>query len=259
MSCCALAGRSRRHTIVRIFAVIITGLSIALVGGAAPAAAAPLTGIIVGNNIWAGAIDAGRGFTAVEGTVVVPRVDALCGTNSNVAIWVGLGGYLGMPFAQNGISVTPRGRSAWYELFDRNGNGPVVSVPLAMSSGDQVRLSLAFSAGHGTLTFVWRNLTRHVQTQRVIGNAARWYNGGTAEWIVERANYDPPTSSPALAHFSPVTFTGALASVGPAQRAALPDTYTSLMWGVGLLRQLTGLSPAPRARDSFTTTWRACR
>lgn len=99
------------------------------------------------------------------------------------------------------------GIGVWYELFDRYGNGPVVSVPLRMKQGDEIRLGLRFSANHSMLSFSWMNLTRHTTATRTVRNAGKYYNGSTAEWIVERPGIDRLTHSPNLAWFSPIVFT----------------------------------------------------
>jgi hypothetical protein len=221
----------------------------------APARAA----IAVGGNVWSGIIDRGSGVTRVSGRIVIPKVDAACGTNSNVAVFVGLGGYGTFPFAQNGITLTPSGISAWFELFDKTGRGPVVSVSLPMKAGDVVALGLAFSPGHTVLTFAWSNLTRNLKVTRTLTNAARWHNGSTAEWIVERAAFDALHDSPYLAHFSPITFTNAAYSTPTTGRSAFPNTYTSTMQSkyVNGWHPMTRVAPLSNSQ-AFRTTWLAC-
>jgi hypothetical protein len=242
----------------RIVVLVLTLAAVLQVTATAPATAA----VAVGGNLWAGIIDRGAaGISHVSGRITIPRVDAACGARSNVAVWVGLGGYGTVPFAQNGITLTPSGSGAWYELFDRAGVGPVVSVPLPMKAGDVVVLGLAFSPDHRVLTFGWSNLTSRQRVARTLTNAARWYNGSTAEWIVERAGFDSVHDSPYLAHFSPITFTNAVSSTPTVGRNALPNTYTSTMisrYVIGRpFHPMTRVTPSvdPRA---FTTTWLAC-
>jgi hypothetical protein len=224
--------------------------------GIAPATAA----IAVGGNVWSGIIDQGTaGISRVSGRITVPTVDASAGSNSNVAVWVGLGGYGTFPFAQNGITLTPSGASAWYELFDKSGNGPVVGVPLPMIAGDVVALGLQFTPNHTSLTFTWNNLTQKQSVTRTLATAAGWYNGSTVEWIVERAGLDVAHDSPYLAHFSPITFTNAVFSTPTSVRNAFPNTYTSTMYSKyvnSAYHPLTRVTAGGNAQ-SFTTTWLA--
>jgi Peptidase A4 family len=214
----------------------------------------------VGGNAWSGIIDRGTGISHVSGRIVVPKVDTACGTNSNAAIWVGLGGYGTFPFAQNGITVAPSGVWAWYELFDKSGRGPAVAVSLPMKAGDAVALSVAFSAGHTVLTFTWINLTRNQKVTRTFYNAAQWYNGSTAEWIVERAAFDVLHDSPYLAHFSPITFTNAVSGTPTTGRSAFPATYISTMnskYVNSSYHPLARVTPLANTQ-AFTTTWLGC-
>jgi hypothetical protein len=254
------AGKGRRQPVglAKLIAVPLVLMLIAAlqISGSAPASAATA----VGGNLWAGVIDAGTGISSVSGRVTVPKVDAACATNSNAAVWVGLGGYGTVPFAQNGITVTPGGFGAWYELFDKFGQGPVVSVSLPMKAGDVIGLGLAFSANHTMLTFTWSNLTSNQTVTRTITGAARWYNGTTAEWIVERGGYDPLHDTPNLAHFSPITFTNAVYASSTVAHNAMPNTYTSTV-----ASKYIGGTSHPMARvtssanaQAFTTTWVAC-
>jgi Peptidase A4 family len=242
----------RRLITIRLMLVLAAVFQLA---GTAPASAS----IAVGGNVWSGAIDGGSGVSHVSGRLAIPKIDAGCGLHSNVAVWVGLGGYGKLPFAQNGITLTPSGMSAWFELLDKSGNGPVQSVALPMKTGDVVALNLAFSPGHTVLSLTWSNLTRHQSVTRRFLNAARWYNGSTAEWIVERAAFDARHDSPYLARFSPITFTNAVYGTPTTSRSAFPNTYTSTMYsryvnGWHPMTQVTRLSNS----QAFRTTWSAC-
>jgi hypothetical protein len=204
---------------------------------------------------WSGLVSGGGGYTAVTADVTVPRVTALCGKDSNVVAFIGLGGWTGLPFVQHGFTVTPRGLSAWYEVFDRAGRGPTVGVPLAMRPGDRVRLGLGFSANRSVLTFRWENLTLHRVVSRQVGNAARYYNGSTADYVVERSWY-PYRGSP-LARFGTIAFSNAKAARAgrwvPAYNAG--STRVTMLGGrANAVSRVTAASGT-----SFTTTWAGCR
>lgn len=223
--------------------------------GAGPAAATTANG----SNVWAGVIDTGLRMTGVGGTFAVPSVNAACSTASNVAIWVGNGGYGSFPFAQNGVSVTPSGASAWYALFDKSGSGPTVSVSLAMRAGDQISLSTQFSADHNTLTFTWADATTRVTVTRAVTGASIYYNGSSSEWVAERAALNIKADIPQLAHFTPITFTNMWWTAGAVRVPPLPASVLMTLTGKDGYSPLATVASPKGALDSFTTTWQACR
>jgi len=155
--------------------------------------------------------------------------------------------------------LPPSGASAWYELFPKSGNGPVVGVPLPMIAGDVVALKLQFTPNHTSITFTWNNLTAKQSVTRTLAQAGGWYNGSTAERIVERAGFDGAYDSPYLAHFTPITFTNAVSSTPTSVRNAFPNTYTATMFSKyvnSAYHPLTRVAPGGNAQ-SFTTTWLA--
>jgi hypothetical protein len=204
---------------------------------------------------WTGVLSRGGGYTAVTADVTVPRVSTYCGKDSNVVAFIGLGGWTGLPFVQNGFTVTPRGLGVWYEVFDSAGRGPVVGVPLAIRPGDRVRLGLSFSANRSVLTFRWENLTLHRAVSRTVSNAGRYYNGSTADYVVERSWY-PYRGSP-LARFTPITFSNAKA----VRYGRSVPAYNSGSTRVTMLgaRGNTVARVAPTSGTSFTTSWAGCR
>jgi hypothetical protein len=204
---------------------------------------------------WAGVLSRGAGYTAVTADVTVPRVTALCGKDSNVVAYIGLGGWTGLPFAQNGFTVTPRGLSAWSEVFDRSGRGPTAAVPLAIRPGDRMRLGLSFSANRSVLTFRWENLTLHRVVTRQVANAGRYYNGSTADYVVERSWY-PYRGSP-LARFTPITFSNAKAARSGRWVPAYNSGSTRVTMLGGRANTVARVSAA--SGTSFTTSWAGCR
>jgi hypothetical protein len=240
--------RGRRFLVLLLVASLLAVTS----AGAADASTQSVT-----SNAWAGVVDHGLGLTRIGGDFTIPRVSAQCGGSSNVAIWVGLGGYGSLTFAQNGINVTPTGIGVWYELVDGHGNGPVVSVPLRMRQGDVVRLGLRFSANHSVLTFSWMNLTRHTSAARTVRNATRYYNGSSAEWIVERPGIDRLANTANLARFSPIVFSHAWTGTLRATRSALPAPYSVHMFGRSA-RPLTSGPVTTAATGTVSVRWLAC-
>jgi Peptidase A4 family len=222
-----------------------------IVGQATPAGA--VTGGYSAN--WSGLVSTGGGYNDVTADVIVPRVTGLCGYGSHVVAYIGLGGWSGLPFVQNGFTVTPGGASAWSEEFDRAGNGPVTNVVLPVRPGDRIRLRLRFNANRSVLDYTWQNLTLGKSVTRRVTNAARYFNGSTADYVVERSWF--PFRGAPLGRYTPVSFTNAKAARGglwiPAYNSR--SIRVSMLGGAG--QTISRVTAAKGT--SFTTGWSGCR
>ena len=222
----------------------------------AGASVAPAQAVSNGySGLWSGVVSNGGGYTAVFADVTVPTVSTRCGKDSNVVAFVGLGGWNRLPFVQNGITVTPKGVSAWWEVFDKNGHGPVAGIPLTVRPGDRMRLRLQFSANRSVLTFRWDNVTLHRTYIHRVTNAARYYNGATADYVVERSWY--PYRGAPLARFTPITFSYAKAARAgrwvPAHNSA--STRVTMLGAKGnTVSRVTAATGT-----TFTTAWSGCK
>jgi len=237
--------RIRRVLVVSFGAALVSGLS-ALPAGAVSQGS---------SGLWSGLVSNGGGYTRVTADVTVPRVSTYCGTSSNVVAYVGLGGWSGVPFAQNGFTVTPKGLGLWWEVFDRTGAGPTAAVSLPIRPGDTIRLGLWFSADKSVLTFRWENLTVRKAVSRTVTNARRYYNGSTADYVVERSWY-PYRGSP-LARFSGITFRNAKAVRSGTWLAAYNSGSTRVTLVGDRGNQLARVTYA--TGTTFTTSWLGCR
>ena len=211
---------------------------------------------------WSGVAQHNGKFTSIGMHFVVPRVSAYCGRKSNAAIWVGLGGDSVFPFAQNGISISPQGDGAWYEVFDSRGKTIVRGVPMFRAdgvavqpkAGDVMVVSLMFTLDHQTLTFRWQNTTQHTNAYKVIRGAQKYYNGFSAEWIVELND-----SSPNLARFSPISIYDAWASRSGVRVPAISGRFVSVYT---LKRPRLGAkymdSVALVSSSAISVKWRRC-
>jgi hypothetical protein len=207
------------------------------------------------SGLWSGVLSNGGGYVGITAEVTVPRVSTYCGTGSNVAVFIGLGGWNSLPFAQNGLTVTPKGIGVWSEVFDRYGRGPTTSVSLPIRPGDRIRLSASFSADKTVLYFRWENVTlRRVTLQRV-SNAARYYNGSTADYVVERSYY-PYRGSP-LARYSPTTFSNAKAARAGAWVPAYNSGSTRITMLGGAGNTMSRVTSA--SGTTLTTGWSGCK
>jgi Peptidase A4 family len=231
--------------------ILVVAAATALGGLAMPAEA--VTAGYSGN--WSGLVSTGGGYNDVTADVTIPRVTGSCGNGAHVVGYIGLGGWSALPFVQNGFTVTPAGASVWSEEFDRFGNGPVTGVKLPVRPGDRLRLRLRFNADRSILDYTWQNLTLRKTVTRRVTNAGRYFNGSTADYVVERAWY--PFRGAPLGHYTPVTFTNAKA----ARRGVWIPAYNSGSVRVTMLGA-TGrtISHVTAAKSTtFTTGWSGCR
>lgn len=200
------------------------------------------------NGYWAGATDTAHAATRVTGEFTVPKIADTCGTTADVAVWVGLGGWDTNRFAQLGVTLTHGSMGAWYELFDQDNHGPLVPFDYALKPGDRIRIRLAFSDDHSTLTLVWNDLTSGNRVVKPISDAARYWSGDTAEWIVER-------HQPRFADFGQLTFQRAYYTDDTGLHTALPADYRSVI----VNSAAKPLTSTTFGDDGATTRWLACR
>ncbi|CAM1502515.1 Fc.00g044990.m01.CDS01 [Cosmosporella sp. VM-42] len=157
---------------------------------------------------WAGAVQIGKGFNKVVGTITVPEVSGNYGDAASA--WVGIDGdTCQTAILQTGISFYADGTfDAWYEWipdYSYSFQGFSVSV------GDQIKMEVDASskkAGVATL----QNLSTGQKVSHSFSSSSTPSSlcETNAEWIVEafQENGDQVT----LADFGTVTFTGASAS-----------------------------------------------
>lgn len=173
---------------------------------------------------WAGATLVSTGYTAISGTVTVPKVSVPAGGSASTAYyasaWVGLDGdtctsailQTGVDFGiQNGKPTF----EAWYEWY------PAVSVDfpaMKLAEGDQIKMSInALSKTSGSA--ILENLTTGQTVSHNFTGQAHALCEENAEWIVE--DFESGGGLVPFADFGTVTFTGATATqngaaVGPA-------------------------------------------
>jgi hypothetical protein len=213
---------------------------------------------IHGSQAWAGIVDGGSGITRVQATFDWPRIGTRCGPDSNVATWVGLGGYGfygSNRFSQLGLDASPRAHSAWYELFDGNGNGPVVSVPFVYKTGDRILLAERFNARHTRLYFTWSNLTTHKAVYRTVYQAWRYYSGRGAEWVPAESPYGGGRYP--LAYFGRIVYRNATYGGPNWTRSLSPAQYLINMYG-GIDPDHTLATVNVTGARQFNVQWRRC-
>ena len=203
-------------------------------------------GVVTQQPGWTGYLVASGPFTLVAGTFVVPSI-APSATRTDVATWVGIGGYAaGDPLIQAGVwetSVPGSGQPyvyAWYELYPQMA---VQRVALPVRIGDAIRVRIGqLATGRWEIDIA--NLTQDLHELPI--DVAYAGPGSSAEWIVE-APLSDGTQLP-LASFSPVTFTE-VGSVG-AQPTVLTLWTTDRATGA----KRTTVSALSSDQRSFTVT-----
>ncbi len=181
--------------------------------GAAPTPVAPVAPLGPGQSRnWAGYAATGGTFTAVSGTWTVPNVSA-GSTPAADATWVGIGGVSSTDLIQAGTDATVQGGqviyTAWVETLPQASQ----TVPLTMSAGDSVSVSIT-QQPDATWQIVIRNGTTGQSYQKSVTYAS---SRSSAEWVEESPAAGRRMLLP-LDNFGTVTFTGASTVEGGQQR-----------------------------------------
>jgi hypothetical protein len=184
----------------------VPGVSPALPGVPGAAIAPVLPGRPAGNTgqstNWAGYAATGGTYTSVSGAWKVPAVTAGNSAGAD-ATWVGIGGVTSTDLIQAGTQATTQGGavrySAWMEVL------PQVShtVPLTVSAGDTISVTIAQQAD-GTWLITFKDATTG-QTYHTSGSYSS--SRSSAEWVEEEPS-GARTQIP-LDQFGSVQFTSA--------------------------------------------------
>lgn len=157
---------------------------------------------------WAGYQAEGGPYTAVSGRWIVPDVAAGNGAAADAA-WVGIGGIRTDDLIQAGTqAIVDNGRvhyQAWYELLP----APSIPVPLSISPGDEVEVTIRETAPQR-----WEITMRNATTGGSYRALARYdSSGSSAEWIEEMPASLGGRFIP-LSQFGSVRFLGGTAALG---------------------------------------------
>jgi hypothetical protein len=182
--------------------------------GAAPTPVAPVAPAEEAGQSrnWAGYAATGDNFTAVSGTWTVPSVSA-GRTPAADATWVGIGGIRARDLIQAGTDATVQSGqvryTAWVELLPRASQ----RVPLAVSAGDTVNVSITQQPDE-TWQIRIRNTTTGQSYEKVVTYQS---SRSSAEWIEESPAVGRRTLLP-LDNFGTIKFTSATAVEDGQQR-----------------------------------------
>ena len=194
--------------------------------------------------------------TGVFGKWTVPKLRSSL-SNRYSATWVGIDGFSNQTVEQIGtLQWWNNGHQenyAWFECYPASAY-EIKGFPV---KPHDIIKALVTYAGNDTFEMVLKNLTRHVfvrvpMNMTVASGAER----ASAEWIVEAPSSDVLLP---LAHFTPITFKGCLATIGGVTR-----TIDSRRWKNSRItmvtdgtEQKTKAKPSHLSRDgkSFVVTW----
>ena len=215
---------------------------------------------------WSGyvAVVKKTGATCVEASWIEPAVTCPKTGHQAVAIWIGIDGFssqlLGIPSTTSLIQIGTQAdcndgqasHGGWHEVLPTEPH----EVPIfgALHAGDHITARILFAGGLFVMTLVDPQASLAFTLSEAAPGAPRH----SAEWIVEAPATDcPGTCRPVpLPKFTPVTFTGAHATINGHRAAINDDHWTHVRLGMsrsGIVRTKTsGLSAGG---TSFRVTW----
>lgn len=209
------------------------------------------------NSGWSGFVAIKhRGYHQVSANARIPRWGTRCGANVNTSTsaWVGLGGAWSKRLIQEGFAAGSSQRRTlggrmWYELLNRyHANNPVY-IGSTRRTGDAIALNMSYHGG--TVVFHWYDRTTHRRWAPVhLHGKKSYYDGKTAEWVVEKSN------GFRLRHFTRLNMWNAKASYGRHHVRLF-----HLPHGVANLRNSSGQTLIAKRRTgvgSFRSYFRRC-
>jgi hypothetical protein len=174
--------------------------------GTAPSVTQPGTpaSVTSTSSNWSGYAANGGTFTSVTGTWIVPTVTAT--TSGADATWVGIGGLTSNDLIQAGTQAMVDGSgtveySAWIEMLPASSR----TVPLSVSSGDSVTVTITQQSGNDWLIAMKNNTTNGTYNVTVQYSSSN----SSAEWVQEAPSIGRGLVS--LDQFGVVQFSGASA------------------------------------------------
>jgi hypothetical protein len=174
--------------------------------GTAPSVTQPGTpaSVTSSSSNWSGYAANGGTFTSVTATWTVPTVSA---TSSGAdATWVGIGGLTSNDLIQAGTQAMVDGSgtveySSWIEMLPQSSR----NVPLSVSAGDSVTVTITQQSGNDWLIAMKNNTTKGTYNVTVQYSSSN----SSAEWVQEAPSIGRGLVS--LDQFGTVQFSGASA------------------------------------------------
>lgn len=197
---------------------------------------------------WAGYIATGGTFTSVSGTWAVPTVTP--GTTVAAdATWVGIGGVSARDLIQAGTDVIVESGQVTYTAWVETLPQAAQNVPLVVSPGDQVSVTISQQAD-GTWHVVISNVTTGQSYEDTITYAS---SNSSAEWVEESPVTGRQTLLP-LDDFGTISFSAAT-TVEDSARRTIAEAHGEAVTMTNRQGQpLAQPSPLGDDGSSFTVT-----
>ena len=147
-------------------------------GVTTPSVTTPASSASQSSN-WSGYVASGGTFTSVTGSWIVPTVSA-ASTGAD-ATWVGIGGLNSNDLIQAGTQATVSGGDVTYEAWIEMLPASSKTVPLSVSAGDSVTVSLTQRSGRDWAIAMKNNTTGETYNVTVQYSSSV----SSAEWVQE--------------------------------------------------------------------------
>jgi hypothetical protein len=172
--------------------------------GTAPSQPGIPASVTSSSSNWSGYAASGGNFTSVTATWTVPTVSA--SASGADATWVGIGGLTSNDLLQAGTQAMVDGSgtveySSWIEMLPQSSR----NVPLSVSAGDSVTVSITQQSGNDWLISMKNNTTNGTYSVTIQYDSSN----SSAEWVQEAPSIGRGLVS--LDQFGTVPFSGASA------------------------------------------------
>jgi hypothetical protein len=173
-------------------------------GNVALADTMPAVNVLSGTNTslnWAGYVASSGSYSGIGASWTVPTVTSTDNASAD-ATWIGIGGVNSQDLIQAGTQAISQNGSinyiAWYELLPAD----MIQIPLTVSSGNSVTVSLAENSGN-LWTINFRNNSTNQNYTTTVNYASV---NSSAEWIEEMPTLAGSSSFIPLDNFGSVQF-----------------------------------------------------
>ncbi len=213
---------------------------------------------------WAGYAVTGSIYTQVQMNYVEPTIISAV-SNAKSCEWVGIGGYSDRLVQAGTEQEGTRTHSAWYEYLNNNSEEtyhPMTYIDsLTINAGDSIHVYIAFQKANNRFEYYIANNTTGKSSSVYIDDvpADIYYDGTTAEWIVERPINERTRYPYPLCNFESITLSNCQFTTNANNTWRKVGDYNNDKWtmyDVDFTRVLCDTSAISRS-DTFTCTWRA--
>jgi hypothetical protein len=204
--CCIKMKSKYRKTLLALIIPLAFVLNLPILGNVALADTMPAINVGSSTNTslnWAGYVASNSSYNGIGASWTIPTVTNTANTSAD-ATWIGIGGVNSQNLIQAGTQAISENGSinyiAWYELLPAG----MIQVPLAVSPGNSVTVSLAENSSN-----LWTiNFRNNTTNQNYSTSVSYTSSNSSAEWIEEMPTLAGGSSFIPLDNFGSVQFTG---------------------------------------------------